>query len=159
VKKKENKTVRTVYELAAPIAEKLGLTLWDIRFTKEGSMWILSIIIDKEGGVSIDDCEAMSRPLDAKLDEVDPIEQSYCLEVSSAGMERELTRDWHFEALKGKEVVVKLIRPYNGEREFRGVLEGLVEESVVIRTEQGALSFLLADIAHVRLYVDFDNIG
>ncbi len=73
VKKSGNKTTAIVMELAKPIAEELGLTIWDIRFEKEGAMWVLLVVIDKEGGVSINDCEAMSRPLDKKLDEVDPI--------------------------------------------------------------------------------------
>ncbi|MBP3464714.1 MAG: ribosome maturation factor RimP, partial [Angelakisella sp.] len=78
-------TAAVAEELAQPILEQMGLILWDVVYEKEGSGWYLRYYIDKEGGVSIDDCEAMSRPLDAKLDEVDPIEQSYCLEVSSAG--------------------------------------------------------------------------
>lgn len=158
MKKKDSKTVLTVYELAAPIAESLGLTLWDIRFAKEGSMWILSVFIDKEGGVSINDCEAMSRPLDAKLDEVDPIEQSYCLEVSSAGMERELTRDWHFDVCKGETVSVKMIRPVEGEREFIGELQGLKDDNILLRTENGTVSLPFDDAAYVRIYVDFDNL-
>lgn len=151
MKKGTGKTVDIVYELAKPIADELGLTLWDIRFEKEGSMWVLLIIIDKEGGVSINDCEAMSRPLDKKLDETDPIEQSYCLEVSSAGIERELTREWHFDHCKGQQVVVKLIRPYNGEREFRGELLGLENGSVAVKTENDTYSFLMGDVAYVRL--------
>lgn len=155
MKKSTGKTVDIVYDLAKPIADELGLMIWDVRFEKEGSTWIVLVIIDKEGGVSINDCEAMSRPLDKRLDEVDPIEQSYCLEVSSAGIERELTRDWHFDRCKGQQVVLKLIRPYNGEREFRGELLGLENGSVSIQTESDTYSFLMGDIAFVRLYAEF----
>lgn len=155
MKRNSGKTAEIVYELAKPIAESLGLTIWDVRFEKEGSTWILLVVIDKEGGVSIDDCEAMSRPLDKKLDEVDPIEQSYCLEVSSAGLERELTRDWHFDRCKGEQVCLKLIRPYNGGREFSGTLLGLENGAVSIQTEQDKYSFLLTEVAYVRLRFDF----
>ena len=148
------KTVDVVYQLVKPLADELGLTIWDVRFEKEGSMWILLVVIDKEGGVSIEDCEALSRPLDKKLDEVDPIEQSYCLEVSSAGIERELTRDWHFEKCRGMQVVVKLIRSYEGEREFCGELVDFRDSIVTIREERGDFSFLQSDIAYVRLYAD-----
>ena len=144
-----------MYGLAKPIADELGLTIWDIRFEKEGAMWVLLVVIDKEGGVSIDDGEAMSRPLDKKLDEVDPIEQSYCLEVSSAGIERELTKDWHFETCKGQQIVVRLIRPYNGVREFVGTLLKLEDATVYLSAEDGEYAFRLNDIAVVRLYAVF----
>ena len=144
-----------MYGLAKPIADELGLTIWDIRFEKEGAMWVLLVVIDKEGGVSIDDCEAMSRPLDKKLDEVDPIEQSYCLEVSSAGIERELTKDWHFETCKGQQIVVRLIRPYNGVREFVGTLLKLEDATVYLSAEDGEYAFRLNNIAVVRLYAVF----
>ena len=97
-KGKGGNTVAAVWDIAAPIAEQLGLDIWDIRFVKEGADWFLRIFIDKDGGVTIEDCENMSRAMDAPLDEADPIPQSYCLEVSSPGVERELTRDSHFEA-------------------------------------------------------------
>ena len=155
MKRGTNKTAELVYGLAKPIADELGLTIWDIRFEKEGAMWVLLVVIDKEGGVSIDDCEAMSRPLDKKLDVVDPIEQSYCLEVSSAGIERELTRDWHFETCKGQQIVVRLIRPYNGVREFVGTLLKLEDATVYLSAEDGEYAFRLNDIAVVRLYAVF----
>ena len=155
MKRKSNKTAELVYGLAKPIADELGLTIWDVRFEKEGSMWILSVIIDKEGGVSLNDCEAMSRPLDTKLDEVDPIEQSYCLEVSSAGIERELSKDWHFNVCQGQTVVVRLIRPYNGVREFVGTLLNAQNETVFIESEGNQYEFRMSDIAFVRLYAEF----
>ena len=92
-KGKGGNTVAAVWEIAAPVAEQLGLSIWDIRFQKEGVSWYLRIYIDKEGGVGITDCENFSRAVDGPLDEADPIEQSYYLEVSSPGVERQLTRD------------------------------------------------------------------
>ena len=96
--------IETVWKLAEPIAEELGLKLWDVRFEKEGASYFLRIIIDKEGGVDINACEAMSRRLDPLLDEADPIPQSYYLEVWSAGMDRALERDFHFTETLGQKV-------------------------------------------------------
>lgn len=106
--------------LAEPLAQRLGLRIWDVRFVKEGADWYLRVFIDREGGVSIDDCVDLSRLLSPALDEADPIDRSYCLEVSSPGVERELTRPEHFEAYMGRPVTVRLIRPRDGQREFAG---------------------------------------
>lgn len=136
--KKQGNTVQLVENLAKPIAEKLGLKLWDVRFVKEGAEWYLRIFIDKDSGVTIDDCEAMSRAIDAPLDELDPIEQNYCLEVSSPGIERELLREEHFEAFLGANVMIKLIRPdKNGNREFKGTLIAHDKESVTVALPDG----------------------
>ena len=109
-KGKGGNTVAAVWEIAAPVAEQLGLSIWDIRFQKEGVSWYLRIYIDKEGGVGITDCENFSRAVDGPLDDADPIEQSYYLEVSSPGVERQLTRDEHFKKYIGSPVMVRLIR-------------------------------------------------
>ena len=122
-KGKGGNTVNTVWQLAEPYAKELGLELWDVRFEKEGADWFLRIFIDKEGGVSIDDCVDMSHAIDKPLDEADPIEQSYCLEVCSPGVERELKRDEHFLKFIGSPVMVKLIRPLENKREYNGILE------------------------------------
>ena len=122
-RKKGGNTVAQVWELAKPLAEELGLTLWDVRFVKEGAQWYLRIFIDKEDGVGIDDCVAMSHAIDKPLDELDPIHQAYCLEVCSPGIDRELVRPDHFEACMGAPVRVRLIRPMeDGTREFLGLL-------------------------------------
>ena len=122
-RKKGGNTVAQVWELAKPLAEELGLTLWDVRFVKEGAQWYLRIFIDKEDGVGIDDCVAMSHAIDKPLDELDPISQEYCLEVCSPGNDRELVRPEHFEAFMGAPVRVRLIRPMeDGTREFLGLL-------------------------------------
>lgn len=121
---KKPNTVERVYEIAKPLAQQLGLEIWDIRYLKEGSDWYLRVFIDKEGGVGIDDCVDMSHALDKPLDEEDFIPHSYTLEVSSPGVERELTRDEHFKKCMGQQVNIKLIRPDGeGRREFSGVLE------------------------------------
>ena len=136
-KGKGGNTVNTVWEIAEPIAQSLGLEIWDVRFEKEGADWFLRIFIDKDGGVSIDDCVDMSHAIDKPLDEADPIEQSYCLEVSSPGLERDLKRDAHFEKSLGEKIMVKLIRPVDGQREFKGILESYDNGKFELLSEDG----------------------
>lgn len=124
-KSKGGATVAKVWALCQPIVEGLGLTLWDVRYVKEGADWFLRVYIDKDGGVGIDDCEAVSRAIDEPLDKLDPISNAYCLEVCSPGLERELARDEHFLKYIGADVKIKMTRPIEGVgREFDGVLEG-----------------------------------
>ena len=137
-KGKGGNTVAAVWEIAEPIAKELGLSIWDIRFVKEGADWFLRIFIDKDGGISIEDCENMSRAIDKPLDEADPIEQSYCLEVSSPGVERDLARDAHFEDCLGEKIKVKLIRALEGKREFSGILESSDGKQFTLRLEDGS---------------------
>lgn len=120
---KKGGVAQQVRVLAEPLAQELGLALWDVQFVKEGADWVLRLIIDKDGGVSIDDCVDMTHAIDPVLDREDPIPQEYLLEVSSPGLERKLSRPEHFEAWLGKPVRAKLIRPLeDGSR----VLEGLL---------------------------------
>ncbi|HIZ20166.1 MAG TPA: ribosome maturation factor RimP [Firmicutes bacterium] len=150
-------TAAVCYRLAQPVAQELGLALWDVRFVKEGATWFLRIFIDREDGdVSMDDCVAMSRRMDKVLDEADPIPQSYCLEVSSPGVERELTRPEHFSLCEGWPVVVRLIRPLpDGAREVAGILSGCADGAIHITTEDGAdRSFSKKEISSVRLMDD-----
>lgn len=124
-KKKGGNTVNAVWQLAEPIVKELGLQLWDVRYVKEGADWFLRIYIDSENGIGIDDCEKVSRAIDKPLDELNPIDGAYCLEVCSPGIERELVRDEHFEAFIGADIMVKMIRPIEGiGKEFSGVLDG-----------------------------------
>ena len=151
-KGKGGNTVAAVWEIAEPIAEELGLVIWDIRFVKEGADWFLRIFIDKDGGVGITDCENMSRAIDKPLDVADPIEQSYCLEVSSPGLERELTRESHFEVCKGEKIKVKMIRAVDGVREFSGILESSEGMSIVLRLEDGsAMNIEKKETSYIKL--------
>ncbi len=141
-----------VRKIAEPIAQELGVEIWDIRFVKEGADWFLRIILDKDGGIGIEDCEKFSRAIDKPLDEADPIEQSYCLEVSSPGLERDLTRPEHFEKYKGSAIKVKLIRPHEGKREFSGILEDTDGKMIVLRLEDGsALEVDKKETSFIRL--------
>lgn len=149
-------TVLKVEEIVKPIALELGLELWDVRFAKEGSEWYLRIFIDKEGGVSIDDCVNLTRAVSKPLDEADPISQSYLLEISSPGVERELIRDAHFEKYIGAPVMLRAIRPVNGVRDFNGIMSGYENKVITITLKDGVqLSFDKKDTSYVKLD-DFD---
>lgn len=137
-KKKSGNTVEAVTRLVQPIIENMGLILWDVRFVKEGALWYLRIFIDKDSGVTIEDCEAVTHAVNEPLDILDPIDAAYTLEVSSPGIERELVRDWHFEKFLGAPVMLKLIRPNEtGERELKGTLISSDADTVRIMCENG----------------------
>ena len=130
---KRKNTSLLVRELVEPIAEELGLSLWDVRFEKEGSDWHLSIIIDKDGSVSMDDCEKLSRIIDPLLDEMDPTDHPYYLIVSSPGIGRLLKTDAHLNAYIEQDVRVRLIRPdENKERDFVGVLTAFDADTITL---------------------------
>lgn len=152
-------TAALAAKLAQPIVEERGLLLWDVRFLKEGASWILRIVIDKEEEpVSINDCVEVSRRMSKLLDEADPIPQSYCLEVTSPGAERELTRPEHFAYYEGLAVAVKLYRPIEGEREFAGLLRGFDGQRITIEEEDGAeRSFDKKEVSAVHAIEEWDD--
>ena len=132
---KGGNTVKIVWDIVEPFAEELGRKIWDVRFLKEGSSWFLRIFLDKDGGVSIDDCVDLTHAINGPLDEADPIEQAYFLEVSSPGVERDLVRDEHFTAYIGEKIKVKMIRPVEGKREFSGILADYSDGNITISLE------------------------
>lgn len=147
------KVTDTVAALALPVVEGAGCSLWDVEYVKEAGQWFLRVYIDKEGGVSINDCEAVSRPLSDLLDQADPIEGSYTFEVSSAGADRALKKPEHFAAFLGAEVEVKLYRPREGRKEFVGLLKGFQDGNVTLEIDGGQTVFTKQEIALVRLYL------
>ena len=149
------KVTELVAALAAPIAEQNGCTLWDVEYVREAGQWFLRVYIDKPEGISINDCEAVSRPLSDALDEADPIEGSYVLEGSSAGADRPLKKPAHFQQFLGAEVDVRLYRPLDGRKEYTGVLKGYDGGDVTIETAGEARTFVKKDVAQVRLTVHF----
>ena len=149
------KVTEAVAALALPAVEAAGCTLWDVEYVKEAGVWFLRLYIDKEGGVSIDDCESESRPLSDLLDEADPIEGSYTFEVSSAGADRPLKKPEHFARFQGAEVEVKLYRPREGRKEFAGRLGPCSDGQVVLELEGGEAVFAKQEIALVRLHPVF----
>jgi len=157
--KKHGNTAQICRELALPVAEKYGLELWDVRFEKEGSEWYLRFFIDKDG-LTIEDCENFSRAVEPILDEADPIEQHYCLEVSSPGIERKLLTEEHIRRYFGSLVDVRFVRPPEGykEREFIGILTALEDGIVTLTLDDGTvLRFPRSDAAFIKLYYDFDK--
>lgn len=150
--KKGGSVVKTVWDLAQPVAQNLGLILWDVRYLKEGSDWHLHIYLDKENGISIEDCEKFYRIFDPILDEADPIDHHYQLEIESPGIERSLTRDFHYEMCKDEMVKVNLIRPDEySKRSYIGNLIGLDNGMVIIKTDDKQLSFDKKTISSVCL--------
>ena len=141
-----------VAELARPIVEQAGCTLWDVEYVKEAGDWVLRVYIDKEGGADIESCEAVSRPLSDQLDETDPIPNSYTLEVSSAGLDRALRKPEHYESCMGQQVDVRLYRPMGGGKDHTGVLVGYQDGAVLL---DGDRRFEKKDVAQVRLHVTF----
>ena len=136
--KKGGATVETVRNHIEPIVAELNLELWDVRYVKEGAQWYLRVFIDKPEGIGIEDCEKVSRAIDAPLDELNPIEQSYCLEVCSPGIERELVREEHFMRFIDADVMVKMIRPIDGiGKEFAGVLKEYNKGEILIEDHSG----------------------
>ena len=151
------KVTELTAELAAPAIARQGCTLWDVEYVKEAGTWYLRVLIDKEGGVDILDCETISRQLSDLLDEADPIEGSYTLEVGSAGAERALKRPADFARYLGSPVLVKLYRNLDGRKEFAGHLKGYDEAggNVTITIGNHERTFPKKDVALVRLRVEF----
>ena len=157
-KSKGGVTVSKVRELCEPIVKDFGLSLWDVRYEKEGADWYLRIFIDKEDGVDITDCEKASRAINTPLDELDPIENAYCLEVCSPGIERELVRDEHFMQFIGADIMVRMRRPIEGiGKDFCGVLKGYDDGMVTIADHSGENEVTInkKDAAWIKLD-DFD---
>ena len=153
---KGKNTVSLVWEMAEPLAQEIGLSIWDVRFLKEGADWYLRIFIDKEGGVSIDDCVDMPHAINKPLDDSDPIDQAYFLEVSSPGVERDLVRDEHFSAYVGEKIKVKMIRPVEGKREFSGILEDYNDGNITIRmSDESGFTFTKKEASWIKAD-DFD---
>lgn len=149
------KITEQVASFAQPIVEANGCSLWDVEYVREGSERFLRLYIDKEGGVNINDCEAIARAVDPILDEKDPIPESYHFEVCSAGLERPLKRPGDFEKFMGSPILVKLYRPRNGLKEIPGILRGYDEGKVTVEAGRETITFEKSEVALVRLRVEF----
>lgn len=150
----KSKVAAVVEEISAPVIKELGLELVDVEFAKEGGRWILRVYIDKPGGISHSDCEAVSKRLDTLLDEKDPIPQSYYLEVSSPGIERPLKKLKDFQRFRGHMVRVTTFTPLEGRKKFTGRLGEATQTSVVIEEEGGSTAVPMDQIASARLFVE-----
>ena len=149
------KVTEQVALFAKPVVESHGCELWDVEYVREGSDYFLRLYIDKEGGVDINDCEAISRAVDPILDEKDPIQGSYHFEVCSAGLERALKRPSDFERFMGSAITVKLYRPRNGLKEIPCTLTGYEDGKVTVLAGKETVTFEKSEVALVRLRVEF----
>ena len=142
-------------ELILPILDEFHFELVDVEYVKEGSNWYLRAYIDKEGGITVDDCEVVSRAFSDKLDEEDFIEEAYIMEVSSPGLGRPLKKEKDYKRSMGKELEIRTYRAIHKEKEFYGVLKAYDDDSVTIENEQGQQTFQKSEIALIRLAFDF----
>ena len=149
------KITELVRQFSEPVVRAQGCTLWDVEYVREAGEWFLRLYIDKDGGVNINDCEAVSRAVDPVLDEKDPIPESYHFEVCSAGLERPLKRPSDFEQFMGHQVLVKLYQPKKGRKELHGTLTGYDNGRVTLEAAGETLTFEKQEVALVRLYVEF----
>ena len=141
--------------ILTPIVESRGFELVDVEYVKEAGTWYLRGYIDKPGGITVNDCEDVSRAFSDILDEQDFIEDSYILEVSSPGLGRPLKKERDFERSLGEEVEIRLYKAQNKQKEFTGILKAYDKETVTIETAEGELVFERPDIALIRLAFDF----
>ncbi|PKM48711.1 MAG: ribosome maturation factor RimP [Firmicutes bacterium HGW-Firmicutes-6] len=126
-------------ELTTPVVESLGYELTDLTFEKQGKDWCLTLFIDSETGISLDDCEIVSRQIGELLDETDPIEQSYFLEVSSPGMDRPLKKEKHFLSNLDKKIAIHLFAPLDGKKDIEGVLKSYTAAELTLELETGEM--------------------
>ncbi|ACL69538.1 ribosome maturation factor RimP [Halothermothrix orenii] len=150
-----------VEDLAQPIVESQGLELVDVEYVKEGENRVLRVFIENpEGEVTLDHCENVSKNLDEKLDEVDPIQESYILEVSSPGIERPLKKKEDFDRFSGKLAYIKTFAPVSGNKEITGIIKGRDGDNIKVlkKDDDKELEIPFSQIAKAHLMVDFDNI-
>ena len=153
--KRETYETRTE-ELITPILDRMNFELVDVEYVKEGGTWYLRAYIDKEGGITVNDCEAVAREMNEILDREDFVEDSYVFEVSSPGLGRPLKKEKDYIRSMGKEVEIRTYRAINREKEFYGILSAYDENTVTIKTEDGTeMTFEKSDIALIRLAIDF----
>ena len=153
---KQSNTEKKVLTIVEPILTDKALELADLEFVKEGPNWYLRVYIDKDGGVTIEDFEIVSRILEKKLDEADPIEQAYILEVSSPGIDRPLKKTEHFEKYIGEIIDIKLYKPIEGKKEYQGELKQFNDGVITIIQQDGKeIQFIQKETASVRLAVIF----
>lgn len=153
--KRETYETRTE-ELITPILDRMNFELVDVEYVKEGGTWYLRAYIDKEGGITVNDCEAVAREMNEILDKGDFVEDSYVFEVSSPGLGRPLKKEKDYVRSMGKEVEIRTYRAINREKEFYGILSAYDENTVTIKTEdETEMTFEKSDIALIRLAFDF----
>ncbi|MBR5155450.1 MAG: ribosome maturation factor RimP [Clostridia bacterium] len=151
-----SKIEQQVLEMAKPVADDNGCYIYDVEYLKEGKSRTLRIFVDKEdGGISLDECEAISRRMSDLLDESDPVKENYMLEVSSPGIERRLSQDWHFEKYMGETIDIGLYKAINGSKQLSGKLISYSDGKITIESDNGELSIMQSETTGVKLHFDF----
>ena len=150
-----SKTEQIAFDLASEIAEGFECYIYDVEYVKEGTLKYLRIYADKDGGISIDDCEKISRELSTHLDAKDPIKENYILEVSSPGIERKLTKKEHFERYIGSEIDINLFKQINGSKQHSGILKSYDGDFIEIENENGIVKINQKEVSVAKLHFDF----
>ena len=159
MKKNGGSVAATVKVLAEPIAQELGYELWDVEYVKEGAEYYLRITIDRPEGITIEDCEKMHRAIDPVLDDADPIENAYRLEVSSPGLERELKYDRHFATAIGERIELRFFAPVNGQKSVIGFLVEATADTIVLKNENEEKSeYTRSAVAKASTVFDFSDL-
>ncbi len=143
------------FELAEPIALENGCYIYDVEYVKEGSVRFLRIYADRDGGISLDECEAISRALSTVLDKKDPIKENYFLEVSSPGIERKLKTPEHFKKYSGETIDLSFYKPFNGQKQITATLVDYEDDKIKIDYEESCIEIPLSDISVAKLHFDF----
>ena len=142
-------------KIALDVCERHGVYIYNTEYKKEGSEYFLRLFIDKDGGVTIEDCENVSREISPRLDDLTFIKEAYIFEVSSPGIDRALTRDWHFEKVMGEEIEIKLFAPLDGKKEISGVLTGYSDGIITVSENDKEITIEKSKAASVRLAFKF----
>ena len=150
-----SKVEESVWTAVEPVITDLGYSIYDVEYLKEGTNWYLRVYIDKNEGISIEDCETVSRAIDPVLDKLDPIKTPYTLEVSSPGIERVLRRDEHFERYMGEEVEVSLFKAVDGDKKIKGILKSFNGNSLEIEFANKVFNIDMKDISVVKTVYNF----
>jgi ribosome maturation factor RimP len=154
---KREKVEQETEKLLIPIAEPLGITVYDVEFVKEGADLYLRAYIEKEGGVTVNDCEAVHRPLSDALDEKDLIDEAYILEVSSLGLGRPLKKDKDYNRNLGKTVELSLYKKQGDKKDFTGILKAFDKDSLTLEEEGQEVVIERKNISRIKEYVDWEN--
>ncbi|MBQ8510213.1 MAG: ribosome maturation factor RimP [Clostridia bacterium] len=156
--KSSKNIVSTVSEALTPVINELGYDVWDIEYVKEGADFYLRFTIDNENGITIDDCEKVHRTIDPLLDELDPIEDAYNLQVSSPGLERDIRQDWHFEACVGDKVELRLFAPLEsipGTKTLVGILEAFADGEITLNRDGTEVKIPRSAVSKAKTVYDF----
>lgn len=151
------KTEKEYYDIVLPVVENLGYKLYDVLYVKEGADWYLRLFIDSERGIDLDDCEKVSNAVGEKLDEIDPIECAYVLEVSSCGLERHLRDEEQFKFAIGKNIEVKLFKAFEKKKIFNGTLSEVANEKIKLNSEDKFYEFNIEDISSAKILYNWEE--